>query len=80
MLKRRILASSLASVMAISSIVGSAVAFAAEDDVITKDFLKEYLDEQKKVMESELREYGPQISDHFRDAYDYAKNVLNDSK
>ena len=84
MLKKRILASSLASVMALSSV--SVVAFADEtataDDfgeVVTKAELKEVVKNFKDFIDNELAEYGTTQSEQFMDAYNHAKVVSEDT-
>ena len=83
MLKKRILASSMASVMALSAV--SVVAFADETatdfgEVVTKAELKEYVNGFNKFLEAEIYEYGTVQAGRFQDAYDHAKNVSESSK
>lgn len=85
MLKKRILASSLASVMALSSV--SVVAFADETaasdiktEVVSKAQLKEYVEGFDSFLKSDIYEYGTTQADQFQNAVDYAENVINDSK
>lgn len=78
MLRRRILASSMASVMALTSVVG--VAFAADENakVTTKEGLQEYIDSFDSFREDDIYEYGDVQADDFLDAIGYAENVAND--
>lgn len=86
MLKKRILASSLASVMALSSV--SVVAFADEtaefdataQDSVTKDELQKYVDSFATFMKEDIYDYGTVQSEWFQDAIDYAENVLADNE
>ena len=82
MLKKRILASSMASVMALSSV--SVVAFADETatandfgEAVTIAELKECVKSFDKFIEDELDEYGTIQSEQFLDAYDHAKKVCD---
>lgn len=81
MLKKRILASSLASVMALSSV--SVVAFADETataeygEVVTRAELKEELKKYEKLIESEITTYGSVQAVRFQEAYDHALYVAN---
>ncbi len=81
MLKKRILASSMASVMALS---GVSVAAFAEDtakdygEAVTKAELKEYLDSFDKFITDELPTYGSTQGEKFQAALDHAKVVLED--
>lgn len=79
MLKKRILASSLASVMALSSV--SVVAFADDikTEAVTKDQLQDYVDSFKGFLEDGIFEYGTTHGTQFQDAIDHAENVLDDS-
>ena len=83
MLKKRILASSLASVMALSSV--SVVAFADETttanygEVVTRAELKEVVKGFKEFVDSELAEFGTTQSEQFMDAYNHAKTVSEDT-
>lgn len=81
MLRRRILASAMASVMAIGSV---AVVANAEDAVATKEVKsREELDAFVKgfddVIKTKIYDYGTNAAKYFQDAYDYAQNVLADS-
>lgn len=81
MMKKRILASSMASVMALSSV--SVVAFADEKisgESVTKAQLQAYIDEMDKFIDSELEEYGSAQDEKFQNAVDHAKLVLEDSE
>lgn len=81
MLKKRILASSLASVMALSSV--SVVAFADETatadlgEVVSKAELKEYVKSFDDFVKKDLAEYGTVQSKQFNDALKYAKNIAD---
>lgn len=82
MLKKRILASSMASVMALSSV--SVVAFADETassintEAVTLAQLKEYVESLEKFVEDELDDYGTTMSENFENAYEAAKVVVED--
>lgn len=80
MLKKRILASSMASVMALSSV--SVVAFAEEKkdygEAVTKEELKAYIEEQEAFIENELPEYGTKQGEKFEKIVDHAQIVLED--
>ena len=79
MLKKRILASSMASVMALSSV--SVVAFADETatadygETVTKSELKEYVASFDDFVKKELPEYGTVQTQQFKNALKYAKNI-----
>lgn len=84
MLKKRILASSMASVMALSAV--SVVAFADETttsdiktEVVTLAQLKEFIKEQEEFAKKELDKYGDIQSGRLNDAIDHAKGVADDS-
>lgn len=80
MLKKRILASSMASVMALSSV--SLVAFADEKDfgeaVTTKADLQKYIDSLEDFMNDNLDKYGKTQPANFSAAVDHAKVVIAD--
>ena len=82
MLKKRILASSLASVMALSSV--SVVAFADEtastnySEAVTKAELKEIVEGLKDFRDNDLDNYGLTQAYQFDDAYEQAKAVIDD--
>ena len=81
MLKKRILASSMASVMALSGV--SLVAFADTKDygeAVTKTELEAYVKSFDKFVADELDGYGTIQADYFRQAIDHANVVLSDSK
>lgn len=83
MLKKRILASSLASVMALSSV--SVVAFADEtastkNEAITKAELKEEIKNLEAWAEKNLDDYGTTQADQFEAALERAKVVAADTK
>lgn len=76
MLRRRILASSMASVMALTSVVG--VAFAADTDVDTKAGLEKYIKDFDKFLDDGINDYGEVAANQFLDAIDHAKTVIDD--
>ena len=84
MLKKRILASSLASVMALSSI--SVVAFADETaeadfgEVVDRSQLKEYLKKYDNLIAGEINSYGSVQALRFQEAYSHATYVAGDSE
>ena len=81
MLKRRIFAASLASVLALSSFSVSAF---ADDEIksqtVTKAELQKYVDSFEKFREDDIFEYGTVQGEYFQDAIDYAENVLANNK
>lgn len=82
MMKKRIFAASMASVMALSSV--SVVAFADETkadfgEAVTKAELKEYIKNLEKFVEDELDNYGTTMGENFNDAYEAAKVVADAS-
>lgn len=84
MLKKRILASTMASVMALSSV--SVVAFADDTvdygtkDAVSQTQLKEYVKALKEEYKGEkLEVYGEIQSDRFNNAIDHATGVYEDS-
>ena len=87
MLKKRILASSLASVMALSSV--SVVAF-ADETATADDFKAEVVDRatlkdlvkgfEGNFLEVDIFDFGTIQASRFQDAYDHAKNVAENSK
>lgn len=81
MLKKRILASTMASVMALSSV--SVVAFAEDvetpkTEAVTRKQLEEYLKSLEDFVEKDLDDYGTTMSEYFEDAYNAADVVVND--
>ena len=84
MLRRRILASAMASVMAIGSV---AVVASADDvatasatkNVKTKADLEAYLKELDSFRNNELNDYGSISSEEMQAAFDYADNVLDNA-
>lgn len=83
MLRRRILASAMASVMAIGSVavVASAeTATAATTQVKNRDDLKAYVDSLDTFFSTKIYDYGSVSGENFLNAYEYAKNVLDDTK
>lgn len=81
MLKKRILASSLASVMALSTV--SVVAFADETadiktEVVTKAQLKGYVDSLKTFVDKDLKNYGSNQADKLKNAIKHAEKVIAD--
>lgn len=82
MLRRRILASAMASVMAIGSIAAVASAedtAVATANVKTRDDLAAYVKSFDKFRENEIYDYGSLAGEDFLDALEYADNVLADS-
>ena len=82
MLRRRILASAMASVMAIGSIAAVASAedtAVATANVKTRDDLAAYVKSFDKFRETEIYDYGSLAGEDFLDALEYADNVLADS-
>ena len=82
MLRRRILASAMASVMAIGSIAAVASAedtAVATANVKTRDDLASYVKSFDKFRENEIYDYGSLAGEDFLDALEYADNVLADS-
>lgn len=83
MLRRRILASAMASVMAIGSV---AVVASAEDAAVataqvkTKADLEAYVKSFDKFREDGIYDYGSISGENFLDAIEYADNVLDDDK
>ena len=82
MLRRKILTSALASVMALTSI--SAVAFADETatdvkNVKTKADLEAYVKEMTTFRDKSLDDYGSVTQDNFLNALAFAENVLDDA-
>ena len=82
MLKKRILASSMASVMALSAV--SVVAFADETatdfgEVVTKAELKEHLKTYESLIKGEINNYGSVQALRFQEAYDHATYVAADA-
>ena len=84
MLKKRILASSLASVMALSSV--SVVAFADETataeygEVVTRPELKEFLKTYDNLIKGDINNYGSVQAVRFQEAYDHAAYVVADAE
>lgn len=82
MLRRRILASAMASVMAIGSI---AVVASAEDTAVavknvkSKADLEAFVKQFDKFRDSDVFDYGTNSADKFTDAIEYADQVLEDS-
>lgn len=84
MLRRRILTSAMASVMAISSVAvvanaDDAVA-AVEKQVMEKEDLKAVLDKYASERDKALDDYGSVSGEDFLDALEYAENVLDDAE
>lgn len=83
MLRRRILASAMASVMAIGSV---AVVASAEDAAVataqvkTKADLEAYVKSFDKFREDGIYDYGSKSAERFLSTIEYADNVLADSK
>jgi len=79
MLKKRILASSMASVMALSGV--SVAAFADTKDygeAVTKAELEEYIKSFDKFLETDIEDYGSTQGEHFQDAIDHAQMVIDE--
>ncbi len=77
MLKKRILASSMASVMALSGV--SVAAFADTKDygeAVSKAELEEYIKSFDKFLETDITDYGSTQGENFQDAIDHATAVL----
>lgn len=82
MLRRRILASAMASVMAIGSVAVVASAdetAAATKNVKTKADLEAYLKELDSFRNNELNDYGSISGEEMQAALDYADNVLENA-
>ena len=82
MLRRKILTSAMASVMALTSI--SAVAFADETatdvkNVKTKADLEAFVKEMTTFRDKSLDDYGSVTQDNFLNALAFAENVLDDA-
>ena len=83
MLRRRILASAMASVMAIGSVAVVASAdetAAAVKNVKTKADLEAYVKSFDSFRENELYDYGSISGENFLSALEYADNVLADAE
>ncbi len=83
MLRRRILASAMASVMAIGSVavVASAeTATAATTQVKSRDDLKAYISSLDSFRSTKIYDYGSVSGENFLNALEYADNVLEDTK
>lgn len=83
MLRRRILASAMASVMAIGSVAvvaNAETATAATTQVKSRDDLKAYVDSLDTFFSTKIYDYGSVSGENFLNAYEYAKNVLDDTK
>ncbi len=83
MLRRRILTSAMASVMALTSVAVVANAddavVAVEKQVLEKADLKAVLDKYAADRDKALNEYGSVCGEDFLDALEYAENVLDDA-
>lgn len=82
MLRRRILASAMASVMAIGSVAVVASAeetAAATAQVKTKADLEAFVKSFDSFRNKEINDYGSISSENFLDAVEYAENVINAS-
>lgn len=83
MLRRRILASAMASVMAIGSVAVVANAettAAATTQVKSRDDLKAYIDSLDSFRSSKIYDYGSVSGENFLNALEYADNVLDNTK
>lgn len=80
MLRRRILASAMASVMAIGSVavVASAEETTATTQAKTKADLEAYVKSFDKFRDDDINDYGSLSGEKFLDAIEYAENVLED--
>lgn len=85
-MKKRILASSMASVMALSAastmVVSSAAVADFKDECVTRGELRNYLNEKEIVDLAEnggVEEFGSYSADRFVKAYSLAKNVVDDN-
>lgn len=80
MLRRRILASAMASVMAIGSVavVANAEDATATTQVKSKTDLEGLVKDMDKVVDDLIYNYGTVAANNFQDAYDYAVNVIAD--
>lgn len=81
MLRRRILASAMASVMALTSVAVVASADeteAAVKNVKSKADLEELVKSFETFRNKDIDDYGSISGERFQDAIDYAENVLND--
>ncbi len=81
MLKKRILASSMASVMALSGV--SVAAFADTKDygeAVSKAELEEYIKSFDKFLDTDIEDYGSTQGEHFQDAIDHAQMVVDDDE
>lgn len=83
MLRRRILASAMASVMALGSvaIVASAEETAAATALVkSKTDLEAFIKEFDKFREDGIYDYGTVAGEQFQNTIDFAENVLNNDK
>lgn len=78
MLKKRILASTMASVMALGSV--SIVAFADDikTEAVSQKQLKEYLKSLESFVDKDLDDYGTTMTEYFENAYAAAEVVAED--
>lgn len=83
MLRRRILASAMASVMAIGSVAvvaNAETATAATTQVKSRDDLKAYISSLDSFRSTKIYDYGSISGENFLNALEYADNVLEDTK
>ena len=83
MLRRRILASAMASVMAIGSVAvvaNAETATAATTQVKSRDDLKAYITSLDSFRSTKIYDYGSISGENFLNALEYADNVLEDTK
>lgn len=83
MLRRRILASAMASVMAIGSVAVVANAettAAATTQVKSRDDLKAYISSLDSFRSTKIYDYGSVSGENFLNALEYADNVLDNTK
>ncbi len=78
MLRRRILASAMASVMALGSVAVVANAEETATAVKTKADLEAYVASLEGFRTNEINDYGSVSGEKFLDAVEYADNVLAD--
>ena len=79
MLRRRILASAMASVMALTSVAVVASAEETVSAVKSKADLEAYVKSFDSFRENELYDYGSISGENFLSALEYADNVLADA-
>lgn len=80
MMKKRILASSMASVMALSSVSVVAFADTKASETITKADLEKFIEEKEEFIAEKLPEYGESQDEQYQAAVDHCRALLEDSK